>query len=159
MLSGRGRVNLFHILTATGWPPKWSPKAWTFIKTRIWDTLGDLVLFVQFKKHEEHQWRSVTFSKVASPTHHKFFISIKSFSTLCFTCSLLLNNIYYHYWHILTYISIITIILRAYCVSFFSMLSLTKQIIKLVSPYDWFLVSENTCSVSGNSYFYGKTVV
>ena len=27
--------------------------------------LCDLVPFVQFKKHEEHSWRSVTFSKVA----------------------------------------------------------------------------------------------
>ena len=29
------------------------------------DVLRDLVPFVQFKKREEHPWRSVTFSKVA----------------------------------------------------------------------------------------------
>ena len=29
------------------------------------DALHDLVPFVQFKKREEHPWRSVTFSKVA----------------------------------------------------------------------------------------------
>ena len=29
------------------------------------DVLCDLVSFVQFKKHEKHPWRSVTFSKVA----------------------------------------------------------------------------------------------
>ena len=27
-----------------------------------WDVLRDLVSFVQFKKREEHQWRSVTFT-------------------------------------------------------------------------------------------------
>ena len=31
----------------------------------ICDALHDLVPFVQFKKHEKHPWRSVTFSKVA----------------------------------------------------------------------------------------------
>ena len=31
----------------------------------ICDVLRDLVPFVQFKKREKHQWRSVTFSKVA----------------------------------------------------------------------------------------------
>ena len=30
----------------------------------ICDVLRDLVPFVQFKKHEKHPWRSVTFSKV-----------------------------------------------------------------------------------------------
>ena len=30
------------------------------------DALRDLVPFVQFKKHEKHQWRSVNFSKVAA---------------------------------------------------------------------------------------------
>ena len=29
------------------------------------DVLRDLVPFAQFKKHEKHPWRSVTFSKVA----------------------------------------------------------------------------------------------
>ena len=29
------------------------------------DALPDLVPFAQFKKHEKHPWRSVTFSKVA----------------------------------------------------------------------------------------------
>ena len=29
------------------------------------DALRNLVPFVQFKKHEKHQWRSITFSKVA----------------------------------------------------------------------------------------------
>ena len=28
------------------------------------DTLHDLVPFVQYKKHEKHLWRSITFSKV-----------------------------------------------------------------------------------------------
>ena len=31
----------------------------------ICDTLRDLLLFVQFKKHEKLPWRSVSFSKVA----------------------------------------------------------------------------------------------
>ena len=31
----------------------------------IYDTLHNLVTFVQFKKREKHPWRSVTFSKVA----------------------------------------------------------------------------------------------
>ena len=31
----------------------------------ICDALHDLVAFVQFKKREKHQWRSVNFSKVA----------------------------------------------------------------------------------------------
>ena len=31
----------------------------------ICDALRDLVPLVQFKKHEKHLWRSVTFSKVA----------------------------------------------------------------------------------------------
>ena len=31
----------------------------------ICDALSDLVPFVQFKKHENHPWRSVNFSKVA----------------------------------------------------------------------------------------------
>ena len=30
-----------------------------------YDALCDLVSFAQFKKREKHQWRSVTFSKVA----------------------------------------------------------------------------------------------
>ena len=33
--------------------------------SNICDTLPVLVPFVQFKTHENHQWRSVTFSKVA----------------------------------------------------------------------------------------------
>ena len=32
----------------------------------ICDALRDLVPFMQFKKHEKHQWRSVTFSKVTN---------------------------------------------------------------------------------------------
>ena len=31
------------------------------------DVLHDLVLFVQFKKREKHQWRSVTLSKSNTP--------------------------------------------------------------------------------------------
>ena len=31
----------------------------------VCDALHDLVLFVQFKKHEKRPWRSVTFSEVA----------------------------------------------------------------------------------------------
>ena len=30
-----------------------------------YDALCDLLSFAQFKKREKHQWRSVTFSKVA----------------------------------------------------------------------------------------------
>ena len=30
-----------------------------------WDALRDLVPVVHFKKREKHQWKSVTFSKVA----------------------------------------------------------------------------------------------
>ena len=33
------------------------------------DALRDLVAFVQFKKHEKHPWRSVTFSKVAGKSN------------------------------------------------------------------------------------------
>ena len=33
---------------------------------RMCDALRDLVTFAQFKKHEKHPWRSVTFDKVAS---------------------------------------------------------------------------------------------
>ena len=33
------------------------------------DALHDLVPFVQFRKRENHPWRSVTFSKVAGATH------------------------------------------------------------------------------------------
>ena len=32
----------------------------------ICDALRDLVPFMQFKKHEKHQWRSVTLSKVTN---------------------------------------------------------------------------------------------
>ena len=32
------------------------------------DAFRDLVSFVQFKKHEKHPWRRVTFSKVAGFT-------------------------------------------------------------------------------------------
>ena len=33
----------------------------TLMVTTICDALRDLVLFVQFKKHEKHPWRSVNF--------------------------------------------------------------------------------------------------
>ena len=36
-----------------------------FYLTNICDALRNLVPFVQFKKHEKHPWRSVSFSKVA----------------------------------------------------------------------------------------------
>ena len=36
----------------------------------ICDALHDLVPFVQFKKREEHPWRSVNFSKVAGLKQH-----------------------------------------------------------------------------------------
>ena len=35
-----------------------------YISSVIRDTFRDLVSFVQFKKHENLQWRSVIFSKV-----------------------------------------------------------------------------------------------
>ena len=35
------------------------------IQCQIWDELRDLLPFTQFKKHEKHPWRSVTFSKQA----------------------------------------------------------------------------------------------
>ena len=35
----------------------------TAIYNIIWDALRDLVPFVQFKKHEKHPWRCVTFIK------------------------------------------------------------------------------------------------
>ena len=35
------------------------------MRMSICDVLHDLLLFVQFKKHEKHPWRSVIFSKVA----------------------------------------------------------------------------------------------
>ena len=38
----------------------------------IWDALCDLVPFLQFKKREEHQWRSVTFSKLGDFTEFCF---------------------------------------------------------------------------------------
>ena len=36
------------------------------LELMLWLLLRDLVPFMQFKKHEKHPWRSVTFSKVAS---------------------------------------------------------------------------------------------
>ena len=41
------------------------PFWWKYRQDKIWDVLRDLVPFVQFKKHEKHPWRSVTFSNVA----------------------------------------------------------------------------------------------
>ena len=43
----------------------------------IYDALGDLIPFVQFKKREKRPWRSVTFSKIAG------------FSLLCITLLLI----------------------------------------------------------------------
>ena len=37
-----------------------------FLKIAMCDTLRNLVLLLQFKKRENHPWRSVTFSKVAA---------------------------------------------------------------------------------------------
>ena len=37
------------------------------------DALRDFVLFVQFKKHAKHPWRSVTFSKVAGWSPQKSY--------------------------------------------------------------------------------------
>ena len=36
-----------------------------YLELNNWDALRDLVPFAQFKKSENHPWRSVTFSKVA----------------------------------------------------------------------------------------------
>ena len=36
-----------------------------FVDVNICHVLRDLVQFVQFKKREKHQWKSITFSKVA----------------------------------------------------------------------------------------------
>ena len=36
-----------------------------YLESNNWDALRDLVPFAQFKKSENHPWRSVTFSKVA----------------------------------------------------------------------------------------------
>ena len=38
---------------------------YSYQKQRICDAMHDLVPFVQFKKRENHPWRSVNFSKVA----------------------------------------------------------------------------------------------
>ena len=32
------------------------------LQTNIWDALRNLVPFVQFKKHEKHPWKSLTFT-------------------------------------------------------------------------------------------------
>ena len=50
------------------------------IQILICGALRDLVPSVQFKKREKHQWRSVTFSKVAGFLHG------------CFTCFLNCTN-------------------------------------------------------------------
>ena len=42
----------------------------SFILLKFCGALRDLVPFVQFKKHEKHPWRSVTFSKVAGCFFH-----------------------------------------------------------------------------------------
>ena len=47
-----------------------------FSVTRICDVLCDLLLFVQFKKSENHPWRSVTFRKLTLP-HGCFSLSFK----------------------------------------------------------------------------------
>ena len=54
----------------------------THIRYSIYGALGDLVLFVQFKKREKHPWRNVNFSKVAGFKCHILEVRIrtKSFS-------------------------------------------------------------------------------
>ena len=44
----------------------------------IWDTLRDLVSFVQFKIREKHPWRSVTFSNKSNTLPWVVFIFFKS---------------------------------------------------------------------------------
>ena len=47
---------------------------WVIWKLIDSDVLRDLVLFVQFEKHEKYPWRSVTFSKVAGWSMGVFYI-------------------------------------------------------------------------------------
>ena len=37
----------------------------SFVDVNVCHVLRDLVQFIQFKKREKHQWKSITFSKVA----------------------------------------------------------------------------------------------
>ena len=43
------------------------------------DALRDLVLFLQFRKREKHQWKSITFSKVSLQLYSKWHFSIVVF--------------------------------------------------------------------------------
>ena len=57
----------------------------------VCDAMRDLVPFVQFKKHEKHPWRSVTFScSLTLLTFLKFTNGTKSRKTshscVCFIC-------------------------------------------------------------------------
>ena len=46
-------------------------------QSHIYDDLHDLVTFAQFKKHEKHSWRSVTFRRVAALIHGCFSVFFK----------------------------------------------------------------------------------
>ena len=48
----------------------------------IWDSLSDLILFVQFEKCDKHPWRSVTFSKVEACNFTKSNTPLWVFFTL-----------------------------------------------------------------------------